>query len=186
MAKQTKQSKQSKEAKDVAMVPRSWFMEPWREMDRMFEDFFDRRMRGLPSLLSREERVGSLTPSIDVKEDDKSIVVTAELPGLDEDDVEVTFRDGVLTLKGEKRLEAEKKEDNFHITERRYGSFQRSFTVPETVDEAKIEATFDKGVLTVNMAKRAAAAKAAKKIKVGTKAQAKPAKTRAKPAQPPA
>jgi len=165
-----KQPKQSKETKDVAVVPRSWFMEPWREMDRMFEDFFDRRMSGLPGLLSRDERVGLLTPSIDVKEDDKSIVVTAELPGLDEEDVEVTFRDGVLTLKGEKRLEEEKKEDNYHITERRYGSFQRSFTVPESVDEAKIEATFDKGVLTVNMAKRPAAAKAVKKIKVSKKA----------------
>lgn len=168
-SKQSKQSKQTKETKDVAVPARSWFTEPWREMDRMFEDFFDRRMRGLPGLLSRNERVGLLTPRIDVKENDKSIVVTAELPGLDENDVEVTFRDGVLTVKGEKKLEEEKDEDNYHVTERRYGSFQRSFSVPESVDEAKTEATFDKGVLTVNMAKRATAAKAAKKIKVSKK-----------------
>lgn len=159
-------AKQSKESKEVTSPSRPWLMEPWRDMEHMFEGFFDRRWPGLHSLLPRQ---GVLSPSIDVKEDDKSITVNAELPGLDEADVEVTLRNGVLTIKGEKKMEAEKKEDNFHVTERRFGSFQRSFSVPESVDEDAVEAAFDKGVLSIQMPKRQDAARAAKKIKIGKK-----------------
>ncbi|RMF10695.1 MAG: Hsp20/alpha crystallin family protein [Alphaproteobacteria bacterium] len=162
-------AKQSKTSKDVVPGSVSWLTEPWRGVDRLFEDFLDRRFPAFPSLLAREGRMGFLSPNVDIKEDDKTITVSAELPGLDPDDVEVTLRDGVLTLKGEKKLEDEKSEDNYRVTERRYGSFQRSFQLPDTVDEEKVTASFDKGVLTIELPKRAEAARAAKKIKIGTK-----------------
>lgn len=163
-------SKTAKETKTVpAASPASRLMEPWREMDRMFEDFFDRRFPTLPRLLSRDERVGFLRPHVDVKETDKAVVISAELPGLNDQDVDVELRDGVLVIKGEKKVETEKDEDNFHLTERRYGSFQRSFRVPESVDDAKVQAAFENGVLTVTLPKRTEAVKPAKKIKVAKK-----------------
>jgi HSP20 family protein len=105
----------------------------------------------------------------DLSETDKALEMTAELPGIDEKDVELVLSDGVLTLKGEKRAETEEKEKDYYLSERRYGAFTRSLRLPETVDTGKIEATFDKGVLRIVAPKRAEAK--AKKKKIAIKAK---------------
>jgi HSP20 family protein len=92
--------------------------------------------------------------------------VTAELPGMNEKEIEVVLSDGTLTLKGEKRQEKEQNEKNFYLSERSYGSFQRSFTLPSGVDREKIAADFAKGVLTITMPKTAKAKESQKKIEV--------------------
>ena len=96
-------------------------------------------------------------PSVDVFEADNEIVLRAELPGLSEEDVEITLENGRLTVRGEKKMEKEEVEGEYRRVESRYGSFVRSFSVPNTVDREKIEATFEKGVLQVSLPKAEAA-----------------------------
>jgi len=91
---------------------------------------------------------------MDVKETDKEIVVEAELPRIEDKDISLSLRDGVLTIRGEKKLERDEENENYRMTERRHGSFQRSVQVPDTVDEDKVEASFDNGVLKVRLPKR--------------------------------
>ena len=105
-------------------------------------------------------------PTVDVSETDKAYEITAELPGMDEKNVEVKLANGLLTIKGEKQDEKEEKKKDYHMRERSYGSFERSFQVPDGVDADKIEANFKKGVLTVILPKSAEAQKAEKKITV--------------------
>ena len=105
-------------------------------------------------------------PAVDVTEDDKTYKVAAELPGLDEKDIEVSVTGDVLTLKGEKRQEKEEKDKNWYVSERAYGSFQRAFSLPQGVDRDKIAAEFAKGVLTVTLPKSAETQKQQKKIEV--------------------
>lgn len=136
------------------------------DMDRLFDSFFGGARGGFPSLL-RSADLGIVTPSIDVRETDKEIVVEAELPGMDEKDVTVTLRDGVLSIRGEKKSSREETKDEVHISERSYGSFQRSLRVPDTVEVEKVAAAFDKGVLTVTMPKSAEAANRERKIPIG-------------------
>ena len=138
------------------------------EIDDLFEGFF----RGIPKApfgrgFGRPWR--GLSPDVDVTETDKALTITAELPGMGDDDIEVTLTDDVLTIKGEKKEETEKKEKDFYLSERRYGSFQRSFRLAEAVDAGKISADFDKGVLTIAMPKTAKASTKAKKISVKKK-----------------
>ena len=136
------------------------------ELDRAFDSFLGRNFSGLASL-SRAGWGEMLAPSIDVHEADKEFVVEAELPGMDEKDVRITLSNGVLTLKGEKKSEREEKKENYHLIERNYGSFHRSFQLGDVVDPDKVSATFDKGVLKVKLAKCAEAVKAEKKIPIG-------------------
>lgn len=98
---------------------------------------------------------GPVVPSLDVSEDDKQITATAELPGMDEKDVEVTLSDNVLTIRGEKKSEREEKDEkkNYHLVERSYGSFRRSIGLDADVDAKNVRATFDKGVLKIVMPK---------------------------------
>lgn len=103
---------------------------------------------------------------LDVKEDDKAFYVTADLPGMAEKDVDVTFHDGVLTIRGEKRIERDEKKDTWHVMERSYGSFARQLSLPATIDADRIEAKFDKGVLQVSLPKLPEAQAKAKKIEV--------------------
>ena len=105
-------------------------------------------------------------PPADVSETDNAYEITAELPGMDEKNVEVKVANGVLTIRGEKQDEKEEKKKGYHMRERSYGSFERSFQVPDGVDADKIEANFKKGVLTVILPKSAEAQKAEKKITV--------------------
>ena len=145
------------------------------EIDRVFDNF--------PSLLSRSAFTSPLfqaepfwrtwswgaVPAVDIAEKDNAYEVTAELPGMDEKSVEVKYSDGMLTIKGEKEEATEEKKKDYHLSERRYGSFQRSFSVPSGIDGDKIDASFKKGVLTVTLPKSADAAKKEKKIPVSTK-----------------
>lgn len=163
-----------------ANVPAAW--QPFAELRTRMDDLFDDFTRGW-GLSQTVPRVPSLKPLewpsimgqggeplIDVhfeaKESDKEIDISAELPGLDDKDVEVTVADGLLTIKGEKKIEAEKEDKNYHFSERRYGSFTRSFRVPDSVDESKIKANLEKGVLNVSLPKRPEAMKKKQKIAV--------------------
>lgn len=136
------------------------------EMDRVFDTFLGRGLSGLPAM-ARSGWGDAMAPSIDLRETDKEFVVEAELPGLDEKDVDVTLSNGVLSIKGEKKSEREEKKDNYHLMERSYGSFHRSFQLGDAVDSDKVLATFDKGVLKVTLPKRAEAASAEKRIPIG-------------------
>jgi HSP20 family protein len=144
-----------------------------REVERLFEDFG----RGFGWSPSRSpmsivqpfwgREVGwSGTPVVDVAEREKDYQITAELPGMEEKDVEVNLSDDVLTIKGEKKEEKEAKQKDYYVSERRYGSFQRSFRVPDGVDTNKIEARFKNGVLTLILPKSPEAQKKEKKIEI--------------------
>lgn len=136
-----------------------------REVDRMFDDFFnglgDRAMAPFGAW-------SGVTPTMDLDETDKEIIVTAELPGLDDKDFEVTVSGDVLTLKGEKRAEREEKNGDAHYMERRYGSFSRSVRLPFEVKDEKVDARYNKGVLTVRIPKPADLQRPARRIKVQT------------------
>jgi HSP20 family protein len=132
-----------------------------REIDRLFEDFG----RGFPGFgMMRGEGARELMPAIDVTETDGQIEITAELPGLEEKDVQVDVSDNVLTIRGEKKNEKEDKQKDYHMVERSYGSFYRAFELPPGVDAEKIQASISKGVLKVTVPK--AEPKQAKKIDV--------------------
>jgi HSP20 family protein len=144
-----------------------------REIDRLFEDFDGGFRRGLGSRslfdvapFWRTEFAWPATPAVDLVETDKRYEITAELPGLDEKNIDVKFADGILTIKGEKQEDKEEKEKDYYLHERSFGSFHRALQVPAGVDSDKIEATFRKGVLTVTLPKTAEAQKAEKKITV--------------------
>ena len=132
-----------------------------RQMNRLFEDF----SVGLPALPGDGSAV---EPSVDVKETDKTVEVEAELPGVDEKDIQVTFEDGVLTLKGEKKAEKTESKPGYYMSERSYGSFARALSIPSSIDVNKISADFNKGVLKVVLPKLAEAQTKAKKIEVNT------------------
>jgi HSP20 family protein len=102
----------------------------------------------------------------DVVESDDAIEVSVELPGIDEKDVEVTLEGGLLTVKGEKKAESEKKNKDHYVMERRYGAFRRSFRLPDGLDESKVTAKFDKGVLQIVLPKAAEAKRKAKKVPI--------------------
>ena len=136
------------------------------EMDRVFDSFLGRSFGRFPAL-ARGEDSDAVVPSIDVRETETELVVEAELPGMDEKDISVTLNNGVLTLKGEKKSEREEKKDDYHLMERSYGSFQRSFQVADTIDADKVKAVFEKGVLKVTLPKRPEAVKAEKRIPIG-------------------
>lgn len=118
------------------------------EMNRLFDEFFT----GLPER-RRGLLEGEWVPSIDLAETEDEIVVTIELPGIKQDDVDITIADDVLTFKGEKKEEKEVKKENYHRIERSYGSFQRSITLPTIVQADKAKATYKNGVLQVNIPK---------------------------------
>jgi HSP20 family protein len=130
-----------------------------REMDRLFESFG--REVGWPA-----EAGATTTPSVDVSETEKEIRISAELPGVDEKDVDVVVSDNVLTIKGEKKAEKEEKKQDYHLVERSYGSFTRSLTLPFNADPAKAKASFAKGILTITVPKPPEVESKAKKIAI--------------------
>ena len=137
------------------------------EMDRLFDSFMGGGL--LPRHLFEAGSLGGsmVVPQLEVRETEKAFAVSAELPGLDEKDIEVELQDGLLTIKGEKRIERKDEKENLHLTERRYGSFQRVIRLPETIDEEKIAARFEKGVLNIVIPKRPEAVRQPKKIQIG-------------------
>jgi len=145
------------------------------EMDRLFDRFSGGFGFGFPPFrrlfdvepASRGESFFSFSaPAIDVTEDEKTYKITAELPGLDQKNLDVSVSGDMLTLKGEKHHEKEEKDKNHYLSERAYGSFQRSFALPESVDHDKITADLSKGVLTITLPKTAEAQRPQKKIEV--------------------
>jgi HSP20 family protein len=160
--------------------PRETALQAWRpfdtlrrEMDRLFGDFegefwgspFRRPIFNLEPMWRRETSASAM-PAVDITEKDKAYEITAELPGMDEKNIEVNVANGTLTIKGEKQEVKEEKKKDYYLRERNYGSFERCFRVPEGVDADKIEANFKKGVLTVTLPKTAEAQQPEKKIAV--------------------
>jgi HSP20 family protein len=132
-----------------------------QEMDRMFDEFATGSM-----LAPFDKGWPAFEPRVDVVETDQEVKVTAELPGLDAEDVDLTLSHNVLTIKGEKQHEHEEKGENYFRAERSYGSFQRSLALPQGVETDAAQAAFDKGVLTVTFPKTAV--EASHKIAVKT------------------
>ncbi len=110
--------------------------------------------------------VGNFVPACDVYEDGQKLVLKLEVPGIHQNDIDVRLENQTLTVKGERRFEAEEKEENFHRIERRFGSFVRSFTLPVSVDTATVTAKYDNGVLAIQLAKKEAAKPKQVKIEV--------------------
>ena len=142
-----------------------------RELDRLFDDFraiSGQRSGGMfsPEPFWRGEFGLAQAPAVDIVEHEKSYHVTAELPGMEEKDIDVKFADGVLTIKGEKKEESKEKQKDYYRSERRFGAFQRSFSVPDGVEPDKIEATVKNGVLTVILPKSDEAQKREKRIEI--------------------
>ncbi|HJL73095.1 MAG TPA: Hsp20/alpha crystallin family protein [Nitrospinaceae bacterium] len=135
------------------------------DMDRLFNhlsrDFFNS-----PSFDFRPVLANSCVPRVDVTEFENEFLISAELPGMDEKDIDITVDDGVVTLKGEKKMEKEDQQREYYRVERSYGSFQRSFQIPESADPDKIDASFTNGVLTVKMPKAPEEKKEVKKISI--------------------
>jgi HSP20 family protein len=153
--------------------PRNIFAAMRHEMDHVFESF-EREWPRSPRLYEwprwpsvfRRTAVEPVVPDLDVHENAKSIMIEAELPGIDEKDVSVMLSDGLLTIKGEKKQEREEKGETHYLCERSFGAFERRLRLPETVDEDKLQARFDKGVLKITAAKRPEAVKAERKIEI--------------------
>lgn len=144
-----------------------------QQIDRLFEDF-DRSLFHLPFGRSafdvepfwRREFSWGSTPAVDIVEQDKAFVITAEVPGMDEKNIEIKLSNGCLILTGEKRDEREEKRKDYYLSERHYGSFERSFALPDSVDPDKIEASYNKGVLTLTLPKKPEALKSEKVIPI--------------------
>ena len=144
-----------------------------REVDRLFDSFgggfwpspFRRSAFDIEPFWRRES-TWSAAPAVDIAESEKAYEITADLPGMDEKNIDVKLIDGTLTIRGEKQEEKEEKTKDYHLSERSFGSFQRAFQVPSGVDTDKIDAKFSKGVLTVILPKSTEAQKAEKKITV--------------------
>jgi HSP20 family protein len=137
------------------------------KMNRLFEEAF-------PYRGEKKELVASnWTPAVDIYEKENALVLTTEVPGLNDKDIEIKIEDNTLTLKGERKFEKETKEENYHRLERSYGSFSRSFTLPHYIDEDKIKAEYENGILKITMPKKAELK--AKKVKV-LKAKSNPKK----------
>jgi HSP20 family protein len=145
-----------------------------REIDRVFDDFqvgpwrfpFGRNVFDVTPFWRGADVTWAKAPAVDVVDKDKAYEITAELPGMDESNIDVKYANGTLTIKGEKKDEKEEKKKDYYLSERHYGSFQRSFGVPDGVDADKIEANFKNGVLTVTLPKTAEAQKSEKKIAI--------------------
>ena len=156
-----------------ALRPRRPLESLRQEIDRLFEDFGIGTWRS-PFRSSffdvdpfrRAKAAFSGMPAVDITETVKGYNVTAELPGMDEKNIEVKIANGMLTIKGEKQEEKEEKKQDYYVRERSFGSFERTFPVPDGVDLDKVDASFKKGVLTVTLPKTAGAQKPEKKITV--------------------
>jgi len=148
------------------------FLELRKATDRLFEDFFRTFRAPLPERRSPWGLAGGIFgsdwPRVDMDETDEEIRITAELPGVDRDDIEVSVSDDRITIRGEKKEQEEKKGRRYYTLERSYGYFQRSFYLPYEVESDGVDASFKDGVLTVKLAKPAAAREGIKKIPVRT------------------
>ena len=142
--------------------------DPFRElntitdrMNRLFQDTYGTQ--------SREEGLtSSFVPAVDIYEDEHYVTVKMEVPGIDQKDIDVRLENNTLTVRGERKFEKDEKEENFHRIERRYGSFYRAFTLPNTLDSEKVQADYEGGVLKIKLAKKAEAKPKQIKVNVGS------------------
>ncbi len=143
--------------------------DPFRElssitdrMNRLFEETY--------GPVSREEGLtgANFVPPVDIYEDEHSIILKMEVPGIDQKDIDIRLENNVLTVRGERKFEKDEKEENFHRVERRYGSFTRSFTLPNAVDMENVNADYENGVLKIKLAKRAEAKPKQIKVNIGS------------------
>ncbi len=175
ISKRKTKARKSIAKKGEIMTPLATLRE---EVDNLF-DRFSEDWPNLPRLFGRgwtypvadiERRFSfpklEVTPRVDVSESDNSYVIAMELPGMTEKDIEVTLSDDSLTVKGEKKIEREDKKKNYHVSERSYGSFQRTFRVPSGVDYNKVDANYSKGILNISMPKTQVAKKNRRSITV--------------------
>jgi HSP20 family protein len=144
--------------------------DPFRElnlitdrMNRLFADSF--------APVTRDEALTTSTfvPPVDIYEDEHNITLKIEVPGIEQKDIDVRVENNTLTVRGERKFEREEKEENFHRVERRYGSFFRAFTLPNTVDAENVNAEYDNGVLKIALAKKAEAKPKQIKVNIGQK-----------------
>ena len=133
-------------------------IDPFRELASLFENFADGT--GKTQIQS-----GTFVPPVDVYEDEHTLILKLDVPGISEEDLDVQLENNTLTVKGERKFEKEEKEENFHRIERRYGTFLRTFRVPNTIDSEHVDAQYEKGVLKLSFAKKAEAKP--KQIKIG-------------------
>ena len=118
-------------------------------------------------LFSEPQTARPWSPSVDIVETDNDIIMKADVPGINEKDIDIQIEDGTLTLKGERKFEEEKKGEGYHRIERAYGSFARTFALPDSVDTDKVTATYKNGVLTVKLPKKEVAKPKSVKVAVG-------------------
>jgi HSP20 family protein len=144
-------------------------LDPFREfvtiqdrMNRLFRDSYGNNE-------GREESLNntSFAPPVDVYEDEHNVVLKIEVPGIDEKDIDVRIGNNTMTVHGERKFEQEEKEENYRRVERQYGSFTRTFTLPQTVDQENVQADYDKGVLKIKLSKKAEAKPKQIKVNVG-------------------
>ena len=146
--------------------------EPFREFSTM-QDRMNRMNRLFRESYSPEGPEEALTttsfaPPVDIYEDEHTITLKMEVPGIDEKDIDVRIENTTLTVHGERKIEKEEKEENFRRVERQYGSFTRSFTLPSTIDTGQVSAHYDKGVLKIKLTKKAEAKPKQIKVNVGS------------------
>ena len=143
--------------------------DPFREFTTV-QDRLNRLFRESYGPEGREESLTTTTfaPAVDVYEDEHNVTLKIEVPGIDEKDIDVRIENNVLTVHGERKFEKEEKEENFRRVERQYGSFTRTFTLPNTVDSEKVSANYEKGILKVTLPKKAEAKPKQIKVNVGT------------------
>jgi HSP20 family protein len=138
-------------------------------MNRIFRESFG------PEGSDEALTTSNFAPPVDVYEDEHNITLKIEVPGIDEKDINVTIENNTLTVRGERRFEKDEKEENFHRVERMYGSFTRSFTLPNTVDPEQVSAHYEKGVLKIRLSKKAEAKPKLIKVNVEKTLEAKSA-----------
>ena len=143
------------------------------EIDTLFDRFFSGSLfgpfGGLPDAQPLRQRFGGMMPKVDVSETEREIQIVAELPGLKQEDVELTVEEDLLTIRGQTGESREERDKQYHLTERSYGRFERSFRLPETVDRDRITANFENGLLTITLPKSERPQSSAKRIEIGGK-----------------
>lgn len=165
---------------DEKTTQQSLVPDPWRplerlrqQVDHLFEDFnpglalrpLRRGLFDVEPFWSRDF-IGHSLPAVDITEKDESFEITAELPGMDQENIDLKLSNGNLIIKGEKKEDKEEKRKGYHLSERHYGSFERVFNLPKGVDADKIEASFSKGVLSITLPKKPEALTADKKVQI--------------------
>ena len=141
-----------------ALTTKRWGADitPWHELETLgnrMRSFFDYPFFAPSVFAAPLLETGEWFPAVELVEADGEFVLTAEIPGMTKEDVDVSIEDNVLTLKGEKKLEHEEERERMHIRERRYGAFERSFTLPRNVEAGKVKAEYKDGIVEIHMPK---------------------------------